>query len=52
MVDFKEIAKKWQNKWEETKIFEAAPYDNKQKFFMTIPDPYISGSIQKKCGIF
>jgi len=43
-VDFKEIHDKWRKKWETDKVFEANPND-KEKFFMTIPYPYISGSL-------
>ncbi|MFC1722651.1 leucine--tRNA ligase [Nanoarchaeota archaeon] len=44
MVDFKELQAKWQKKWAEDKIFEVSP-DSRSKFFMTIPYPYISGSL-------
>ena len=31
MVDFNEISKKWQGKWEKAKIFEANPDKRKKK---------------------
>ena len=42
MVDFKQIEKKWQKKWQESKIFETKP-DKRKKFFITVPYPYVSG---------
>jgi len=36
------IAKKWQKKWENNKIFEAEP-SNKKKFFVNFPYPYVNG---------
>lgn len=44
-MDYKKIEDKWRKKWEETKAFDAEPIENKEKFFMTIPYPYISGSL-------
>jgi leucyl-tRNA synthetase len=41
-MDFAVIEKKWQQKWEEKKIFEANP-DSRKKFFSTFPYPYING---------
>ncbi|MBI4452462.1 leucine--tRNA ligase [Candidatus Woesearchaeota archaeon] len=41
MIDFSEISKKWQKKWEENKIFEANP-DKRKKFFINFPYPYIN----------
>ncbi|MBI3333914.1 leucine--tRNA ligase [Candidatus Pacearchaeota archaeon] len=43
-LDFSKIEKKWQQRWEKTRIFEAEP-DGKKKFFFTTPYPYISGSL-------
>ncbi len=43
-IDFKQIDKKWQEKWKEEKLFEANPDDNKKKFFVTIPYPYVNGA--------
>ncbi len=42
-MKLKEIEKKWQKKWEEAKIFEADP-NNKPKFFVTFPYPYVNTS--------
>ena len=42
MIDFKEIEKKWQKRWEEAKIFEADP-DDREKFFITAAFPYLNG---------
>ncbi len=44
MQDFKEIERKWQKAWEESRIFEADP-DNREKFFITIPYPYLNGNL-------
>jgi len=41
---FTQIEHKWQSAWEKASIFEANPSLEK-KFFMTIPYPYISGSL-------
>ena len=43
MYDPKQIEKKWQDKWEQAKIFEADPIANKEKIFITSPYPYASG---------
>ncbi|MFX1520566.1 MAG: leucine--tRNA ligase [Promethearchaeota archaeon] len=40
MVDFKEIERKWQKKWQDDKIFEADPNPNREKFFLTVAYPY------------
>ncbi len=42
MYDFNVVEKKWQKKWEESKIFEANP-DKRKKFFLNFPYPYING---------
>jgi leucyl-tRNA synthetase (EC 6.1.1.4) len=39
---FKQIETKWQKLWEENKIFEANP-NEKKKFFITFPFPYMNG---------
>ncbi len=44
MADFKKIEQKWQKKWEEKKIFEAEP-NKREKFFITVPYPYVSGPL-------
>ncbi|MBN1644826.1 leucine--tRNA ligase [Candidatus Woesearchaeota archaeon] len=43
-MDFKTINQKWQDKWEEAKIFEPK-IEKRPKFFFTTPYPYISGSL-------
>ncbi len=44
-MDFswKEIEEKWQNKWEESKIFEPSIDETKPKFYITVAFPYLSG---------
>jgi leucyl-tRNA synthetase len=41
---FKEIEEKWQKAWEEARIFEADP-DERKKFFLTVPYPYLNGNL-------
>ena len=43
MYDPQQIEKKWQDKWEQAKIFEADPIANNEKIFITSPYPYASG---------
>ncbi len=43
-MDFAAIERKWQRKWQEDKIFEPR-VENKKKFFITVPYPYMSGSL-------
>ncbi|HIP25328.1 MAG TPA: leucine--tRNA ligase, partial [Archaeoglobus profundus] len=38
------IEKKWQEAWEKAGIFQADP-DNRPKFFITIPYPYLNGNL-------
>jgi len=45
MVSFKKVQDKWQKKWASDKIFEPEIDKSKEKFFMTVPYPYISGSL-------
>ena len=45
MYNPKVIEKKWQNRWEKSKIFEADPDLDKDKIFITIPYPYASGPL-------
>ena len=45
MYNAREIEKKWQERWETSKIFEADPDPNKKKKFITIPYPYASGTM-------
>jgi leucyl-tRNA synthetase len=39
-----EIEKKWQKRWEEARIFQPEP-DERKKFFITIPYPYLNGNL-------
>lgn len=41
-IDFAAIEKKWQEKWEKAKLFEANP-NKRDKFFINFPYPYING---------
>ena len=45
MYNAREIEKKWQERWDTSKIFEADPDPNKKKKFITIPYPYASGTM-------
>jgi len=45
MYNPKLIEKKWQDKWADSKIFEADPDLDKDKIFITIPYPYPSGPL-------
>jgi leucyl-tRNA synthetase len=40
----KEIEAKWQKTWEEKAVFQPEP-DSRQKFFLTIPYPYLNGNL-------
>jgi leucyl-tRNA synthetase len=40
----KEIEAKWQKTWEEEMVFQPEP-DDRQKFFLTIPYPYLNGNL-------
>ncbi|MBI2005282.1 MAG: leucine--tRNA ligase [Candidatus Aenigmarchaeota archaeon] len=42
-MDFKKLEKKWQTKWSKAKTFEADVNPKKEKFFITIPYPYLNG---------
>ena len=41
--NFKEIEKKWQDRWDEAHAFEAENGSDKEKFFGLIEFPYPSG---------
>ena len=43
MYNPQEKEKKWQERWEEAKIFEGNPDPNKEKIFFTSPYPYPTG---------
>ena len=45
MYNPQKIEKKWQDRWEQAKIFEANPDPNKKKIFITSPYPYASGTL-------
>ncbi|NPE31681.1 class I tRNA ligase family protein, partial [Methanococcoides sp. SA1] len=38
------IEQKWQQKWNESKVFEAEA-DDRDKYFITIPYPYLNGNL-------
>jgi leucyl-tRNA synthetase len=40
----KEIEAKWQKTWEDEAVFQPEP-DSRQKFFLTIPYPYLNGNL-------
>ena len=40
----KEVEAKWQKTWEEMKVYEPEP-DERQKFLLTIPYPYLNGNL-------
>ena len=44
MYNFKEIEKKWQNKWESEETFKVTEDKNKKKFYMLVEFPYPSGA--------
>ncbi|MFH0711266.1 MAG: class I tRNA ligase family protein, partial [Candidatus Aenigmatarchaeota archaeon] len=46
---FAKIEKKWQEKWEKSKIFET-DLSKKPKFFLTIPYPYVNGGMHIGAG--
>ncbi len=39
-----EVEEKWQRRWSESRIFEAET-DDREKFFITIPYPYLNGNL-------
>lgn len=44
MYNFKEIEKKWQNKWESEETFKVTEDKDKKKFYMLVEFPYPSGA--------
>ncbi len=42
-VDFVAVARKWQERWFDEKVFEPAVDSSRKKFFFTVPYPYVSG---------
>ncbi len=45
MSEFAKIEKKWQRRWAKDKIFEADPDSKREKFFLTVPYPYVNGAL-------
>jgi leucyl-tRNA synthetase len=43
--NFRKIEKKWQDKWDSTKIFEVKQDKNKNKYYVLEMYPYPSGSL-------
>ena len=43
MIDYKEIERKWQAKWEETGAFKASGDYSKPKYYVLVEFPYPSG---------
>jgi len=43
-INLQKIDKKWQKRWEKTRIFETNVDRKKKKFFITIPYPYVNGA--------
>ncbi|MHA1615771.1 MAG: leucine--tRNA ligase [Candidatus Njordarchaeales archaeon] len=43
--ELRQIERKWQEKWEKEKVFEADPDPSKPNFFITVPYPYTSGPL-------
>ena len=44
MYNFKEVEKKWQNKWEKEETFKVTEDQNKKKYYMLVEFPYPSGA--------
>ena len=44
-MDFAAIERKWQKKWQEDRVFEPEVKEGEKKFFITVPYPYMSGSL-------
>ncbi len=43
MLDFNQLAQKWQKKWEEHQVFQPEINPKKPKFFLNFPYPYVNG---------
>lgn len=43
--NIQETESKWQGIWREEKLFEADPESDKEKYFITIPFPYLNGNL-------
>ncbi|MEM5766307.1 MAG: leucine--tRNA ligase [Candidatus Aenigmatarchaeota archaeon] len=44
VLSIRKIENKWQNEWEKSKVFEANVDENRKKFFITFPYPYVNGA--------
>ncbi len=44
-MKFADIERKWQRRWQEDRIFEPQVKEGHRKFFLTVPYPYMSGSL-------
>ncbi|MEM2118982.1 MAG: class I tRNA ligase family protein, partial [Candidatus Bathyarchaeia archaeon] len=44
-MDLTKTEEKWQQRWQEAKVFEANPDEAKPKFFATFPYPYMNGPL-------
>ncbi len=44
-MNWSEIEKKWQEKWERDRVFEGNPDPSKPKFFLTVPYPYVNAPL-------
>ena len=44
MYDYSEIEKKWQQRWLDSKCFEASNKSDKEKYYFLVEFPYPSGS--------
>ncbi len=42
-LDFHKLARKWQRRWKTQKVFEADANNDRPKFFLTTPYPYVNG---------
>ncbi len=45
MSEFAKIEKKWQKRWKKDRVFEADPDPKRKKWFLTVPYPYVNGSL-------
>ena len=43
--DFVSVESKWQKRWFEERIFEPSRDESREKFFFTVPYPYVSGNL-------
>ena len=44
-MNFASIERKWQRRWQEDRVFEPTIEEGRKKFFLTVPYPYMSGSL-------